>query len=279
MSKCSKSKKALQRFRTYLLAVMLCLMANVSCIDRPDSVLSDEQMVDLLVDIHRSEGLLELQNSHSYSGDEYQKSVMASVLVDHGVTRAQYDSSLMWYAKHLKRFVRVYSHVDERLKEEFERWNLLVAESREFKISEVGDSVELWTLRNYLVLDDSLHTSTLCWEVEADSNYVAGDTLRWSFDVMKLVKGQKLIASMSLRPSNGKTNWRSSRAREMNTTLPVGSALLMIEEDGVQQFVVVPDSSKAFSSVILNLSVISPDSIESPTFLRDISLKRYHQHD
>lgn len=261
----------------YILASVACLLVSVSCIDRPEIVLDDEQMADLLVDIHRSEGLLEVQGTGGLNKEEYQQAVMASVLVKHGVTREQYDSSLMWYAKHLKLFVRVYSHVEERLNEEHDEWNLLVSESRDFDVSEAGDSIELWTLRDYLVLDAGLYSSVRFWELKADSNYQAGDTLRWSFDVSKLTKGQKLFASMAFRAREEDFENAPTKYRDERISQPVGSASLLIDNNGAQQFYVVPDSAKAFSSVLLNLTLISSDSVPSPTFLREVSLKRYHR--
>ncbi len=214
-------------------------------------------MVDLLVDVHRSEGLIDLQKGQM--NDE------------------AYQQSIMWYAQHLKLFVRVYSHVEERLNEEYDVWNLLVADSKDFDVSEAGDSVELWTLRDYLVLDQDRRTSYRLWEIQTDSNYVAGDTLRWSFEVSKLTKGQKLLASMSLRPREKDFENATNKYRDYMMKRPVGAQALLVEADGARQFQVVPDSAKAFGSVILNLTLISPDTVQSPTFLRNISLKRYHR--
>ena len=45
----------------YLVLAVLSLSVVASCIDRPDIVLDEEQMIDLLVDVHRAEGLLEMQ--------------------------------------------------------------------------------------------------------------------------------------------------------------------------------------------------------------------------
>ena len=42
----------------YLVLALLSLSVVASCIDRPDIVLDEEQMIDLLVDVHRAEGLL-----------------------------------------------------------------------------------------------------------------------------------------------------------------------------------------------------------------------------
>ena len=114
----------------YLVLALVSLSVVASCIDRPDIVLDEEQMIDLLVDVHRAEGLLEMQQQQGAGFgsdlDTYQKEVIAAVLQKHGVSRSRYDSSLMWYAQHLKLLTRVYGHVDERLKEEHEMWSLQV---------------------------------------------------------------------------------------------------------------------------------------------------------
>ena len=186
----------------YLVLSLLSLSVVASCIDRPDIVLDEEQMIDLLVDVHRAEGLLEMQQQQGVGFgtdlDIYQKEVIASVLQKHGVSRSRYDSSLMWYAQHLKLLTRVYGHVDERLKEEHEMWSLQVTETRDFVSSMAGDSVDLWTLREHLILDSRRYSDILFWEIPSDSNFVDGDTLRWRFTVRQLLPGQKVLASISL---------------------------------------------------------------------------------
>lgn len=259
--------------------MLLTLMVSVSCIDRPEVVLSDDEMIDLLVDVHRSEGLLEMQGSQA-SDENYQKAVMAAVLAKHGVTREQYDSSLMWYAKHLKLFVRVYSHVEERLNEEHEHWDMLEADAREFEVSEPGDSVGLWTLRDYLVLDARLGTTARFWEMASDSNFQVGDTLRWSLDVSHLAQGQRLLASMSLRiPEEELEKENSENVKTKRRNTPIGTASLLIDRHGQYQFSVVPDSLQLFGSVLLNLTALSPDSVHSPVMIDNISLIRYHRHE
>ncbi len=251
-------------------------MASVSCIDRPATVLSEDEMIDLLVDVHRSEGLLDVQSAHNHANEDYQRAVMASVLVKHGVTREQYDSSLMWYAKHLKLFVRVYSHVEEQLEEEHELWKQRMIEAREFAISQPGDSVELWTQADYLVLDSRKLSDYRIWNVESDENYRAGDTLKWSFDVDALFRGQILIASIAFRAREDDYESMKKVDRDRIESLPVGTASILIDSLGSYELVAMPDSLRGFGSYMLNMTVLSPDSIQSPVFLRNISLKRYH---
>ena len=186
----------------YLVLALVSLSVVASCIDRPDIVLDEEQMIDLLVDVHRAEGLLEMQQQQGAGFgsdlDTYQKEVIAAVLQKHGVSRSRYDSSLMWYAQHLKLLTRVYGHVDERLNEEHEMWSLQVTETRDFVNSIAGDSVDLWTLCDHLILDSRRYSDILFWEIPSDSNFVDGDTLRWRFIIRQLLPGQRVLASISL---------------------------------------------------------------------------------
>lgn len=269
----------MRRTATYFICLLIAMLVGASCIDRPDYVLDEDQMVDLLVDVHKAEGLIETQVSHG-NDQQYQKSIMAAVLVDHGVSRAQYDSSLMWYARHLKLLVRVYSHVDERLLAERDKWSAMTTDARDFSTSESGDSVQLWTMRNYLVLDHSRFVDRRFWELESDSNFYRGDTLKWTFDVNHLIAGQQLMASITFSRDDRERQefGRSVEEKERWKTVPVGQTSLLIRENGPQELVAVPDSMQRFRTAHISVMLIAPDSAKqaSPVFLNQISLTRYH---
>lgn len=267
----------MRKAATYLICLLICMLVGASCIDRPDYVLDEEHMVDLLVDVHKAEGLMELQASQ-HGDQDFQKSVMAAVLVEHGVSRAQYDSSLMWYARHLKQLVRVYSHVDERLLEEYDSWSALSSQSKDFSTSEQGDSVQLWSMRNYVILDRTRFLERRFWELESDSNFLSGDTLRWTFDVEHLSDGQKLMASIAF--SRDPKEWRGANAgkQDQKKYIPVGQSTLLIEQNGAQELTAVPDSMASFEKAFLSVVLIVSDTLKekSPVFLNNISLTRYH---
>lgn len=269
----------MRKAATYLLCFWFSMLVGVSCIDRPDYVLDEDQMVDLLVDIHKAEGLLELQAS-THGDQETQKAIMAAVLVEHGVSRAQYDSSLMWYARHLKELVRVYSHVDEQLLDEHDKWSAMTTDSKDFVSSEPGDSVQLWNMRNYLVLDRSRFVDKRFWELESDTNFHRGDTLRWTFDIDHLTEGQKLLASISFSRDN--KEWQGinvdAETKERRKYLPVGQTTRLIEKNGPQEITAVPDSMMRFEKAFISVLLIAKDSTKqkSPVFLNNISLIRYH---
>ncbi|MBR5068926.1 MAG: DUF4296 domain-containing protein [Bacteroidales bacterium] len=267
----------------YFVLALLTLSVVASCIDRPDIVLDEDQMIDLLVDVHRAEGLFEMQQQQGVGFgadlDTYQKEVIAAVLQKHGVSRSRYDTSLMWYAQHLKLLTRVYGHVDERLKEEHEMWSLQVTETRDFVTSLAGDSVELWTLRGHLMLDRRRYSDIQFWEIPSDSNFVDGDTLRWSFHVRQLLPGQKVLASISLTKyelSEEELQRQGKRKQNEPLGAPVGFDAKTITENGAYLLTAHADSIQPFRSAILGLVLMTDSGRVSPVFVDSISLLRTH---
>lgn len=267
----------------YLVLALVSLSVVASCIDRPDIVLDEEQMIDLLVDVHRAEGLLEMQQQQGAGFgsdlDTYQKEVIAAVLQKHGVSRSRYDSSLMWYAQHLKLLTRVYGHVDERLKEEHEMWSLQVTETRDFIGSMAGDSVDLWTLRDHLILDSRRYSDILFWEIPSDSNFVDGDTLRWQFTIRQLLPGQKVLASISLtkyEPTEEELRRQGKKKQNEPLGAPIGFDAKTIMQNGECQLIARADSLQPFRSVILGLVLMNDSNKVAPVFVDSISLLRTH---
>ena len=267
----------------YLVLALVSLSVAASCIDRPDIVLDEEQMIDLLVDVHRAEGLLEMQQQQGAGFgsdlDTYQKEVIAAVLQKHGVSRSRYDSSLMWYAQHLKLLTRVYGHVDERLKEEHEMWSLQVTETRDFVGSMAGDSVDLWTLRDHLILDSRRYSDILFWEIPSDSNFVDGDTLRWQFTIRQLLPGQKVLASISLtkyEPTEEELRRQGKKKQNEPLGAPIGFDAKTIMQNGECQLIARADSLQPFRSVILGLVLMNDSNKAAPVFVDSISLLRTH---
>ena len=267
----------------YLVLALVSLSVAASCIDRPDFVLEEEQMIDLLVDVHRAEGLLEMQQQQGAGFgtdlDTYQKEIIAAVLQKHGVSRSRYDSSLMWYAQHLKLLTRVYGHVDERLKEEHEMWSLQVTETRDFVNSIAGDSVDLWTLRDHLILDSRRYSDILFWEIPSDSNFVDGDTLRWQFIIRQLLPGQKVLASISLtkyEPTEEELRRQGKKKQNEPLGAPIGFDAKTITQNGECQLMARADSLQPFRSVILGLVLMNDSNKAAPVFVDSISLLRTH---
>lgn len=119
---------------------MVVLLA--SCARRPDDVLSNRRMVDVLVQVHRAEGILQ-SAGYNYGHDQEVIQYYQAVLADCGVSQAQFDSSLVWYTDHPAYFSRVYPRVMRELQKIHDEMERLNVDNSAMRIKLYNDSIFL----------------------------------------------------------------------------------------------------------------------------------------
>lgn len=105
----------------HILFALVLLVGMLSCTIRPKNVLSKSEMVDVLYDLHKTDGVVHVQ-AVSYVQDEELKKYYESTLLKHGITQAQFDSSIVWYTDNPKRFSKIYPIVIRRLQAELDKY-------------------------------------------------------------------------------------------------------------------------------------------------------------
>ncbi len=236
-------------------------LAFAACNSRPDYVLDDDEMTAVLIDMHRAEALLDLQRSQ-FSTQESQRNVMASVFVEHGISRARYDSSLMWYSRHLKRFIRIYDRVNDSLKARDEYWKAIAYENSSWGVSDAGDTVNLWRISPYLVMDGARLSAFRSFVIPRDSNFRRGDSLSWNLQLSQLPADHWLVATLAA------TYPKDSAASQTGLAF----------RDTTMQISVVTDSTLDFESLIVTLSLMGSDKESLPVaYIDSLSLLRIHK--
>ncbi len=89
---------------------------------RPKGILHSWEMRAVIVDLHKTDALLQecgLQYGHTEEVNIY----YAQVLEKHGVTQAEFDSSLVWYTAHPQLFDKIYPKVVAQLTAEREAFD------------------------------------------------------------------------------------------------------------------------------------------------------------
>ena len=112
--------------------VLLACVAMMGC--RPRGVLSNREMRDVLYDLHRVDGALQVAG-YSYGHSQEVAGYYKNVLDEHGITQAQFDSSLVWYTDNPQIFNKIYPKVIERLEEDYEREKQLREANRDKRLS------------------------------------------------------------------------------------------------------------------------------------------------
>jgi hypothetical protein len=96
----------------YLILFLSVLM--LSCNSRPENILDRDAMTAFLTDLHRLDGALA---SKGFGTIDQRENIYYynALLKKHAITKAEFDSSLSWYAKNPKKFERIYVSVIENL--------------------------------------------------------------------------------------------------------------------------------------------------------------------
>ena len=119
------------------MVVILAVLAVsfVSC--RPKGILSSRKMKDVMIDLHKMDGMIEAAHME-YGYDEAKALYYAQVLEKHGITQAQFDSSLVWYTANPALFDKIYPKVVEALKNDIAAYEQLHADELNLNPDTVG---------------------------------------------------------------------------------------------------------------------------------------------
>lgn len=94
---------------TFLYCVVVILSA---CGNRPDGVMTRREMQAFLIDLHLTEGVLMSESSLS---ENEKASYYQALFQKHGISKAEFDSSLVYYTKNPKMFERIYAKVTKHI--------------------------------------------------------------------------------------------------------------------------------------------------------------------
>ena len=97
------------------LFIFACLVfAFTACNNQQEGLLSRKEMTAFLVELHQLDGSLAAKGLGT-ADDRSNIYYYNALLNKHGITKAQFDSTLVYYAKNPKKFERVYVDVVEEL--------------------------------------------------------------------------------------------------------------------------------------------------------------------
>jgi len=86
----------------------------ISFCSRPKEVLSKKEMEKLLYDIYIAEALIESDYA-TFDTPEKKEAFIQQVFRKHGITEAQWDTSLSWYADHIDIYLKINDSVKARI--------------------------------------------------------------------------------------------------------------------------------------------------------------------
>ncbi len=193
------------KFFSQFAVIVSILLIFAACSNRPKGVLDQEDMVNLLTDMHKLDGAL-VERGLMFSNDTTKTKYYNFIFAKYNITKANFDSSLVWYTKKPQEFNNIYNKVLINL-------SLQEKEVKSGKYHFI-DSVELakvkselWRRRNkYELTKDSTRTK-LDFEV-VDPSLLYGDVyiLRFLLRIAPEDSCTKQHISVRLNYQNGKVD-------------------------------------------------------------------------
>lgn len=170
--------------------VSLCMgmfFLTVACSKAPKGILSEKEMQRVQTDMMLADAFVEV-NYNEYSGDTTKAALYESVFRKHKITQEKYDSSLVWYAKNLDIYMKVYERIIADLGVKIHDLGDVQAVTVS---SSKKDSVEIWPRRPYLTLSPRSVFSGVTFDITPESNYSSGSTFVLGMRVWGLKEGME----------------------------------------------------------------------------------------
>lgn len=161
---------------TAVLTTVIMAITLSSCHRTPDGVLSEKKMTKLLIDLHKAEGLTEIE-FRKFASDSMKLQVKQAVYNRHNIDQATFDSSLMYYGHHLDRYSEIYENVIKELEEEVEKAGSVAVVTT----SIMGDSVNAWNGAQSYVINRRSPSNRLEFNLEKDHAWEKGDSYTLQF--------------------------------------------------------------------------------------------------
>ena len=245
-----------------LVYLIIALFVLAACSHDPDYVIDEKDMVDLLVDVHKAEAVIE-SNYNQYSSKADKKKLREAVFLKHGITQEQFDTNLVWYGHHIEEYMKIYEQVVERLKAENEEAKKLLAEDNSQTMSQPGDSVDVWKQRRAHVFDTRQASSLLTFDIAPDENFRTRDYFELRFKVL-------LLPKLAVKPQV------YLAARHINHDIVYNQ--LDIDREGWYSLPLQTDSAMALSRI--NGYIVLPmQTVPGTMYVDSLTLIRRHYND
>ena len=161
---------------------LFCILMLVSAcsMKRPRTVLSNQKMSEVLYDYHLTKAIISNRN---VTNEEERQAYMNDLFRKHGITEAEFDSSLVWFSGNPDELVKLYEQITQRMGRENILLSRRIDERNSLLVAAMdGDSVDIWPERRFWRMTDKSLENLLSFNVKADNYFQHTDTLKWQMD-------------------------------------------------------------------------------------------------
>lgn len=181
-------------------SVLLCVAA-VSCDKAPRGVIGERSMAKLLVDLDKAEAYIG-QYPDKFPTDSAKQALKQSIFAKHGVTQAEYDSSMVWYAHNIDVYTDVCERAMKSLSSEYDDLrkkqerggaetamaddgddNEAPSMQRHHTYESRGDTADIWSGLRTWMFTPVLPKGYVTFDMRPDHEYRQGDRYQLNFNL------------------------------------------------------------------------------------------------
>ena len=156
----------------------------------PGEYIQPDDMEDILYDYYVSQGIAAIPGNNRGNEDYMRDLYFNAVLKKHGVSKAEFDSSLVYYHTRADYFVKIFKNVQDRLSEDALNLGASEGEVERFTAQSVsGDTASVWEGDRSVMLIPHAPYNRYQFEQKADTSYHKGDSFIFMFKTDFLFQG------------------------------------------------------------------------------------------
>ena len=241
---------------------MFLLMA---CDDRPKDVLSRGKMEDVLYDYHIMQGIIDELPSEEREAKA--QDYINAVFEKHGITEAQFDSSIVYYNRHTKDLHKIYSNLKERYSTVNDEIQLVNGNNDMMAVFATGgDTTNLWNSAKLLALRNKDLLNRESFTIQADTSFRRQDQFILTLNPLFIRENQgdydiQLHVGLSILYASGK---HAGMTRMLNTS-------------GIQQLTLQTSPDEDIKTITGFFYYRGKKTTRNLCLIDNISLVRMHQ--
>lgn len=160
-----------------LSVLFLFVLMSTGCNDRPKGILSENEMVQVMADIQIAEAYERSGNANGYLQGQNRELLGRGVLMEHGISVEEMDSTIAWYGKNMDEYSKLYKKIDAELNKRQLKYARAAGES-----DNEGSLADLWPYSRHYVVDQHSLTNGLIVNIPV-TELAPGDKLTWKMIV------------------------------------------------------------------------------------------------
>ena len=154
-------------------AILLLIILSFGCSRRPKDILSEDRMVAVMADIRIAEAFDRSGESYDYLQGKSSELLGRGILMHHGVTVEEMDSTIAWYGRNMDEYAKLNKKIDEELSRRQMKYARAAGESEN-----EGSSADLWPYSHHFVVDDKSLSDGIIVNIPV-TDLAPGDKITW----------------------------------------------------------------------------------------------------